>query len=262
MRMDLAGERFQVEDGYQVELPPGAHLTVIAGAHLGEPAYNFNHPNIAAKKSEMFEFKHYRKGGSKFWTSKAGISFYFVVPKAQIELLPEKGYSYVPVLIHGNKCRLNVSGGSGNGGWTDYVRQVAHVGCGWTLTALRSLATIALNPDDCRAQGITLVVEPLQDYQRAGFVETAAAVAMRTRLGPGGQVFLRDGWDYMGSRGPFAVESRPHRKRYFICVAGSSHLRIQYAAIDWTKTAESNGVTVPGPILVNRIGHVVDLATV
>jgi hypothetical protein len=57
MRMDLAGERFQVEDRYQVELPPGNHLIVVAGAHLGEPAYNFDHPNIAAKKSRLFEFK-------------------------------------------------------------------------------------------------------------------------------------------------------------------------------------------------------------
>ena len=57
MRMDLAGERFQVEEGYQVELPPGGWLIVVAGAHLGEPAYDFDHPNIAAKKSELFEFK-------------------------------------------------------------------------------------------------------------------------------------------------------------------------------------------------------------
>ena len=192
MRMDLAGERFQVEADYRVRLPPGDHLIVIAGAHLGEPAYDFDHPNIAAKKSELFEFKHYRKGGSKFWTSKAGISFYFVIPKAQIELLPEKGYSYVPVLIHGRKCLLNVSGGGGgNDGWTDYVRRVVHVGCGWTIAALRSLAAIALNPDECRAQGITLEIEPLKDYQQAGFVETAAAVTMRTRLRPGSQVLLR-----------------------------------------------------------------------
>jgi hypothetical protein len=262
MRMDLAGERFQVEDDYRVELPPGNHLIVIAGAHMGESAYDFDHPNIVAKKSELFEFKHYRKSGSKFWTSKAGMSFYLVIPKAQIELLPEKGYSYVPVLIHGRKCRLNVSGGTGNGGWTDYVRQVAHVGCGWTVTALRSLAMIALNPADCPAQGITLEVEPLKAYQRAGFVETAAAVTMRTRLGPDSQVFLRNRWDYMGSHGPFAVESRPHRKRYFICVSGTARVRVRYAAIDWAKTAEVNGVAVSSPILVNRTGHVVDLATV
>jgi len=256
MQMNLAGERFQVEEGYQVRLPPGDHLIVVAGAHLGKPGYNFDHPNIAAKKSELFEFKHYRKGGSKFWTSRAGISFYFVIPKAQIELLPEKGYSYVPVLIHGRKCRLNVSGGTGNGGWTDYVRQVAHVGCGWPIGALQSLAAVALGTDECRLQGINLEIEPLKDCQRAGFVETAAAVTMRTRLRSGSQVLLRDGWDYLGSQGPFTIESRPRRKRYFVCTAGLARVRIQYAAIDWVKTAEINGVTVPGAVLVNRIGPV------
>lgn len=254
MRMDLAGERFQVEEGYQVELPPGNHLTVIAGVPLGEPGYDFDHPNVAAKKSEWFEFKHYRKGGGKFWTSKAGINLYFVIPKAQIELLSEKGYSDVPVLIGGRKCRLNVSGGTGPGGWTDYVRPVVHVGCGWTIAALKALATVALSPDECRLEGIDLAIEPLKDGQCAGFMETAAAVTMRTRLGPGSQVLLRTGWDYQGSQGPFVVESRPGRKRYFFCTAGATRVRIPYAAIDWIKTAEVNGGDVPGPVLVNRIG--------
>jgi hypothetical protein len=88
---------------------------------------------------------------------------------------------------------LNVSGGGGAGGWTDYVRQVAHIGCGWGC---------------------------------------------------------------LGSRGPFAVESRPRRKRYFLCAGGFSRVRIQCAAIDWAKTAEVNGVTVPGLVLMNRIGPV------
>jgi hypothetical protein len=257
MRMDLAGETFQVAKGYRVQLPLGNHLIVVAGANLDKPAYTFDHPNIAAKKSELFEFKHYRKGGSKFWTSKAGISLYFVIPKAQIELLPEKGYSYVPVLIHGRKCHLNVSGiGGGNDGWTDYVRRVVNIGCGWTLAALRSLATIALSPDECRVQGITLEIEPLKDYQQTGFIEAAAAVTMRTRLCPGNQVLLRNGWDFQGSQGPFAIEFPPHRKRYLLCTSGLSRVRIQFAAIDWSKTAEINGVTVPGAVLVNRIGPV------
>ena len=190
MRMDLAGERFQVEERYEVRLPPGDHLIIVAGAHLGESGYDFDHPNIAAKKSELFQFKHYRQGGSKFWIAKAGISFYFAIPKAQIELLPEKGYSYVPVLIQGRKCHLNVSGGTGDNGWTDWVHQGVDIGCGWTIAALRSLATIALNPEDCRTQGITLAIEPLKDYQRSGFLEAAATAAMRPRLGVGVQVFL------------------------------------------------------------------------
>ncbi len=155
MRMDLAGERFEVEEGYRVDLPPGNHLIVVAGVKMGEPAYDFDHLNIVAKKSELFEFKHYRKSGNKFWTSKAGISFYLAIPKAQIEILPEKGYSYVPVLIQGRKCILNVSGIGGgiDGGWTDYVRRVVDIGCGWKIAALRSLAGIALSPDECRARG-------------------------------------------------------------------------------------------------------------
>ncbi len=262
MRMDLAGERFQVEDRYEVRLPPGDHLIVVASAYLGESGYDFDYPNIAAWKSELFEFKHYRKGGSKFWTGKAGISFYFAIPKAQIEMLPEKGYSYVPVLIQGRKCHLNVSGGTGDNGWTDWVHQGVDIGCGWKIAALRSLATIALNPEDCRVQGITLAIEPLKDYQRSGFVETAAAATMRPRLGAGGQVFLRNGWSCMGSQGPFAIESRPPRKRYFICTCGTAHIRIQYAAIDWTKTAEINGVTLPGPVFVNRIGPILEPTSV
>ena len=62
----------------------------------------------------------------------------------------------------------------------------------------------------------------------------------------------------MGSQGPFAIESRPRRKRYFICLNGLARVRVQYAAIDWAKTAEINGVTVPGPVLVNRIGPVLE----
>jgi hypothetical protein len=246
-----------VEEGYQVELPPGHHLIVVAGAHLGEPGYDFDHPNIVAKKSELFEFKHYRQSGSKFWTAKAGMSFYLVIPKAQIELLPEKGYSYVPVLIQSRKCFLNVSG-VGSGGWTDYVRRVAQIGCGWTRAALRLLGGIAVNPYECQAQGITLEIERPKDYEQTSFVEAAAAVTMRTRLEPGSQVLLRDGWDCQGSRGPFVVESRPCRKRYFHCKSGLSLVRVPYPAIDWIKTAEINGVTVPSPVLVNRIDPVLE----
>ena len=263
MRMDLAGERFQVEKGYEVWLPPGDHLIVVAGAHLGEPGYDFDHPNIAAKKSELFEFKHYRKGGSKFWTSKAGISFYFVIPKAQIELLPEKGYSYVPVLIHGRKCHLNVSGGTGNSGWTDCVRQGVDIGCGWTdrgptvaggdCPQSRRVPCPGNHPGDRAAQGL-----PTIGFHRSGCRRYDAASTGSWAA----KCFLRDGWNYMGSQGPFAVESRPSRKRYFICACRTACLRIQYAAIDWTKTAEINGVAVPDPVLVNRIDPLLQPASI
>ena len=258
MRMDLAGDTLRVEEGYEVKLPPGNHLIVVAGAHLGEPGYNFDHPNVAAKKSEVAEFKHCRGNGSKFWTSKAGIRFYFVLPKAQVELLPEKGYSYVPVLIQGRKCHLNVCGGTTSAGWRDCVDRVAHIGCGWPVKGLQSLAEIAASPTECRAQGITLEIKPLDDSDQQGFIQAAAAVTMRNRLGPGSQVLSRDGYSCQGSQGPFTVESRPRRQRHFICAVVMGRARVHYAAIDWIKTAEINGVTVPSPVLVNRIGSVME----
>jgi hypothetical protein len=256
MQMDLAGEKYQVEEGYEVRLPPGDHLVVIAGAHWGEPGCRFDHPGVVAKKSRVFEFKHYRRGGGKFWTSKAGIDFYFVIPKAQIELLPEKGYSYVSVSIRGRKCHLNVSGGAADGRWTDSVRRVAHAGCGWSLAALGLLGTVAVRTDECLARGITLEIEGLSDRQKAWFVETAAAVTMQTSLGPGSRLLMQSGWSYCGCQGPLEIESRPRRKRHFICKDGLSRVRVPYAAIDWVKTAQINGVTLPEPVLVNDIGPV------
>jgi hypothetical protein len=256
--MDLAGEQFQVEDRYKVKLPPGDHLTIVAGAHFGEPAYNFDHPDIAAKKSEVFEFRHSRRNGSKFCTCKAGISFYFVLPKAQIELLPEKGYSYVPVLIQGRKCYLNVGGGTSDSGWTDVVGSVAEIGCGWKASALRSLGQIALSPGECRRRGITMGIIALDDRGRQWFAQTAAAVVVRAGLPEGRQVFLREGFSHCGSQGPFQVLSRAHRKQYFICQGFPSHVRVRYSAIDWGRTAEINDIAVTEPVLVNRIGQAVE----
>jgi len=43
------------------------------------------------------------------------------------------------------------------------------------------------------------------------------------------------------------------------CSAGiPMGIRVQYAAIDWIKTAEANGVAVPGPVLLSRIGPVLE----
>ena len=85
---------------------------------------------------------------------------------------------------------------------------------------------------------------------------------MRNRLQGGRQVVLRDGWDFMGSQGPFVVETRPQRKRHFLCSCGSSRVRVQYVAIDWPKTAEINGIAVPEPHFLNRIAPVLERVAV
>ena len=70
---------------------------------------------------------------------------------------------------------------------------------------------------------------------------------------PGSQVMLSDGYSYQGSQGPLEILSRPARKRQFVCKGFPIGVRVQYAAIDWIKTAEANRVTIPAPVLVNRI---------
>ncbi len=82
---------------------------------------------------------------------------------------------------------------------------------------------------------------------------------MRTSLKPGNQVLLKKGWSHNGSQGPLEIQSRPPRKRYFVCKAYPMGVRVQYTAIDWIKTAEINRVAVPGPVLLNRIGPVLEL---
>ena len=51
-----------------------------------------------------------------------------------------------------------------------------------------------------------------------------------------------------------------HDKKHahFRCKSGLSLVRVQYTAIDWITTAEINGVTLPSPVLVNRIGPVLE----
>jgi hypothetical protein len=65
---------------------------------------------------------------------------------------------------------------------------------------LRQILSRPESRDDSQAtRRITIKIEPLKDHQQADFIEAAAAVTMWTRLEAGSQVFLRHGWDYMGS---------------------------------------------------------------
>ena len=157
------------DGGYRVLVAPGDHLVLVAGATYGKPAADFRHPNVVARKCEVHEFKHYRKAGSKFWTARPGVNFCLVIPKDRIEMVPEKGYSYVPVKINGQRLVLNVSGGGGCGypGWTDWVRRVVHTSVGFPKKTLKLLADVALSPDECKAKGITFPLVAPEDSRKA-----------------------------------------------------------------------------------------------
>jgi hypothetical protein len=234
---------------YRVELPPGDHLIVVAGVFYGTAGSRFSHPNVVAKQSRMHDFKHYRENGSKFWTSRAGINLLFVIPKDKIHLVHEEGHSYVPVVINGEKCRLNVSGGTKDG-WTDWVRQRVHVGCGCSQKTLRRLADVALTPAECRAQGITINLEETDDHDSKRLIDFATQQLIQRKLAAGHRIVLA-GTTIDGNQGPFEIEKRGADRKgrktgawIVRCPGYPPRCRVTAKHIDWVETAKASGLEV------------------
>ena len=195
MLMSEVDQEFVVDSddgGYRVVVESGDHLILVAGATYGKPAANFQHPNIVARKCEVHEFKHYRKAGSKFWTARPGVSFYLVIPKDRIEMIPERGFSYVPVKINGQRLVLNVSGGGsfGHPGWTDWVHRVVHTSVGFTKKTLKLLADVALSPGDCKAKGISFPLVGVDDSEKQRFIRLAAEKDAKPTIKAGSKIVV------------------------------------------------------------------------
>jgi hypothetical protein len=136
-------------DKYTIAIPNTEYLVIEVGCKVGSGMANFVHPNITASVKRIYEFKHYRKGGSKFWTSQAGISHYLVIPTNKIYILPEKGYSYIHAEINGVKVLFNVSGGSsiGGNGWTDWLSPLTQISVNHKLKDIKKLVEVAVRKE-------------------------------------------------------------------------------------------------------------------
>lgn len=241
-----------IEPNYHVELPDTEHFIVGAGATYPEAATGFDHPSMAARQDKVFCTRAYWPDGRKKWFEHVGRDFHFVIPRSKIALVFEKGYSYVPVIISGRRFRFNVSGGTCDG-WTDFVRKEAHVGIGFTKAKLKLLAEVAVPPRDCKVS-FDLMEMPPEDS--ANFLTLMAGHVCRKQLAEGHEVFLKQGWTFDEHQGPFLVESKPRKCRYYIATTGLHKIRVGYSAIDWTRTADANGFEVLGPTTENRVGLV------
>lgn len=142
--MSDCGTEYIVDEKYKVEIEAGDYLILHMGFATSHAGSKFQHPNIAATSKVVHEFKHYRKGGSKFWTSKAGVDHILVIPRNKITLLPEKGYSYVPAEINGVKVKFNVSGGTSGDGWADWMHTNVHISVNHKMRDLRKLCEVAV----------------------------------------------------------------------------------------------------------------------
>jgi hypothetical protein len=131
------------KDKYCLAIEPGEYLIITVGFDHNKPGAKFTHPNIAASRKTINEYKHYRSNGSKFWTSHAGIDHVLVIPRSSVTLLPIKGYSYIKAEINGVKVSFNVSGGGGDG-WTDYLDNCVHISCNHKLGDFKKLCEVAV----------------------------------------------------------------------------------------------------------------------
>ncbi|MCU0981794.1 MAG: hypothetical protein MUF25_21805 [Pirellulaceae bacterium] len=250
---ELAG-RVEIEAGYFVELPDTESLVFVAGGNYPAAATRYDHANVAAKQDKVFLTRSYLPDGRKRWIQHAGRDFYFVIPRSRIALVFAKGYSFVPVLVNGQTLHLNVSGGTCGDGWSDFVRQQVSVGIGFSKQKLDLLAEVALPPAEARSK-VSLELTDLSERDVANFVELLAGQMCRSRLESGRKLVLQDGWSFAGSRGPFVVESKATRQRYYIARADDrrSCFKAPYKAIDWAATAVANEFAVPRPVLENRV---------
>lgn len=143
---------------YHIELPTTDHLILVFGHRWTHRAAKFNHPKALGKFLRLLEFKHYRRGGGKFWTAHIGTDLYFAVPSNLVEIALVAGYSYVKARINGVCLSLNVSGGTCNG-WTDWVRAEAEVKVGHGIRDLMKIAMVATPLPELEAKGWTVTRE-------------------------------------------------------------------------------------------------------
>lgn len=250
---------------YNISIEQGDYLIVIAGASAGKASMNFDHPNISATKKVIHEFKHYRKGGSKFWTSRAGKNYYFVIPRDQITLLPEKGYSYIPAEINGVKVTFNVSGGGGGGVWTDFLRNITEISVNHRIKDLKKIAEVAVR--NSPFEPIQFEIDPDFDeriWNRLALksnpkIKETIAKMIEEKKSP--IIHLIDGWTVDGNSSAVGIEVKrkskkiplPPKQGYEIsyrieyCGALKSVIlngewRAKMSQIDWYKTAVANNL--------------------
>ncbi len=150
------------KDQYQIVFEPSEYQIIKMGFKSNHAGAKFTHPNIFATKKTIHEFKHYRSGGSKFWTASAGIDHYLIIPRNKITILPEKGYSYIPAEINGVKVSFNVTGGTNNG-WTDYLGVRSTISVNHKLSDLKKLAEVAIR--DSQIEDTVAIEELTEDEE-------------------------------------------------------------------------------------------------
>jgi hypothetical protein len=242
-----------------LHIASGDHVMVEVFALIGSAAGKARPENAVYIAPKVLEFKHYRKGGGKFWTAKAGMVFGFVIPKIAIDLILDKPtYSYVPAEIGGETFVLNVTGGTGGkDGWFDYISRSLSV-CGTiTRKRLAVLDKAALSPVASRLLGMTCSNRQEDDCGES----LKRILAREITLKPGMKIALYH-CSVGGKTDGFEIAEMGRKKwsgrrEQAVYLSGGYHtpslIRCKLNQIDWIKTAEANGIKVEIPAAEYRL---------
>ncbi len=235
-------------DQYDIEIEPGTHLVIQAGAFPGTPSARFTHPNLAATVQAIY---HFKVAPPRRWIRRAGISHYLIIPRDSILLLPERRYSYISAIINSVTVSFNVSGWTSGSGWTDSLRTVSEISVGHSLRHLRRLAAVAVRGTSLEPLPLTpLSPDDLQEWQQlAAHVNPVLkrSIFRLVESGCGPSVHLSQGYTHQGlTSGPGVALVRswrpPKPVTAIILQMLADRVRVTLQQIDWFKTASVNGL--------------------
>lgn len=243
------------DDNYYVEVSDAPFLMLSVPMVVGTLNADFDHPNMLAAIYESLEFKHYRRSGTKFWTSKPGVCFYFVVPNDRIELVMEKTHSFPKIIIGGKTVTLSTSGGTiPAGGWTDYIGARAGTLVNMPKRTLKAIADNALTVAEVKKLGICLPEKEKTEEKHTDILTMVSKTIVGPQLDKDWKIQLGYSYSISGSKGPFTI-SHPRRKksRSVIVEHYPGHVKCSYKHIDWLETAKLNDIELPALVDINRI---------
>lgn len=230
---------------YGIRLPETDHLIIVFGQDPRKPAGKFAHPNLLCSQLRVHSFKHYLPNGGKKWTERPGIDLFFAIPADKVLIVPEPEYSYVKIRINGVNLVLNVSGGTGGNGWTDWVGPVASVSVGHKISEMKKVAAVATPLEVLQQRGWSLSFDfgkyDDPQYLSRRFAETLFASKVRAALKPGDIVIAGEGTALPGSE----FEVQRFSNSPFSLVAG--YYRFHSTQVDWYQTGLKLGLCMPGP---------------
>ena len=205
---------------------------------LDHAGSRFSSPNLLGTRACLQEYKHYRQGGSKFWSARPGVDLYVAVDKSKIRTLVDEGLSF-PVLRVGNsEFKTTVSGGGGTI-WTDYLGTHVTACSNLRLAILKEVATHAIDPQAAKLLGIALPAHVAVDVR---IDDALARLASTKRLVSGNPIMLKDGFSVYGQRKlEFDHWASP---QMLSCKITGSSVRASLCRIDWIETAKLNSFSV------------------